>query len=274
MGFDAIAHYFTSGGQALMGEAALNWSSVTSLLNLATLLDVLLVLGLLGWVYQKIKGTALARMLPKVALVLLLMFLAKLFGLLALFYVTFAGLIILLIATAIIYTADFRKIIAGDLLNKLSRKNLADGEYDAKKFVSELSDAVALLAKSKTASLMVIKTDLPLGKVNETGTHLYTPFSKEFVWDVFSHRSKLSSGAMIVDKGVIVVAGSTLSTHAPKRFVFSPTNAAILHMATNYDAIVIITYKDKEEVSVLHKKSAYTKLAVKNIDRVLKNILL
>ena len=117
-------------------------------------------------------------------------------------------------------------------------------------------------------------TDLPLNKLAEKGTYLYTPFSKEFVLDVFSHRSKLSAGAMLVDNGTIIAAGSTLTTNVPKRFSFSLNNTAIQHVAAQYEAVVIITYKDKEDVSVVHKKSSYTKLAPKNLDRVLKTILL
>ena len=275
MGFDAIAHYLESGWQALTGEAVFNWASIVSLFNLTTLIDILLVLALLWWVWRKIKGTALARMLPKLTGVLVVMFLAKLLGFIALFYAALAGLIVLLIAIGIIYHQDFRKVIEGDLsYSNLARKNIANGDYDIKKFVTELSDTVISLAKSKTSALIVVKTDVALGKLAESGTYLYTPFTKEFVWDVFSHRSKLSAGAMIVDNGVIVAVGSTLTTIAPKRFLFNVTNTAIQHTATQYDALVIITYKDKEDVSVLHKKSAYTKLSTKNLDRVLKSILL
>ena len=275
MGFDALAHYLESGWQALVGEVSLNWSGITSLLNLATVIDILLVLILLWWVWKKIKGTSLARMLPKVTGVLLLMFLAKLFGLLAIFYAMFAGLIILLIITGIIYQQDFKKILDGDQsYNSLTRKNLSNGDYDVKRFLTELSDAAVALAKSKTSALIVVKTDLPLTKLAESGTYLCTPFDKEFVWDVFSHRSKLSAGAMIVDKGVIVAAGSTLTANAPKRFVFSLNNVAIQQAAAVYEALVIITYKDKEDISVLHKNSSYAKLASKNLDRILKAILL
>jgi hypothetical protein len=49
---------------------------------------------------------------------------------------------------------------------------------------------------------------------------------------------------------------------------------AIQQTALDYAALVIVTYKDKEDVSVLYKKSSYAKLAAKNLDRVLKTILL
>jgi len=275
MGFDALEYYFQSGWQALTGEAALNWTGIVSLLNLTTLIDVVLVLVLLWWVWTKIRGTSLAPMLRKIAAVLLLMFAAKLFGFLAFFYATFAGLIVLLIALGVIYHQDFKKILDSGLsYGNLARKSTLSGDYNVKRFLSELSDTVVSLARSKISALIVVKTETPLGKLADSGTPLYTPFSKEFVWDVFSHRSKLSAGAMIVDNGVIVAGGSTLTVHAPKRFIFNLNNIAIRQAAMAYAALVIITYKDKEEISVLHKNSAYAKLSPKNLDRVLKTILL
>lgn len=275
MGFDALGHYFQSGWATLLGGAAFNWTSVAALFNLVTLIDIILVVLVLWWLWQKIKGTALAGLSGKVVGLLIVIFLAKLLGFLALFYIAFAGLIMLLIAASVIYQSDFRKIIEGEGgVAASARRHLASGEYDARTFITELAEAVTLLSKSKIPSLIVIKTDLSLAKLTETGTALNTPFNKDFVWDVFAHRSKLSAGAMIVKRGIIVSAGSTLTASAPKRFVFSPTNAAIQQTATQYDAVVIITYKDKEEVSVLCGKATYTKLAPKNLHRILKTILL
>ncbi|MFA5967113.1 MAG: diadenylate cyclase [Patescibacteria group bacterium] len=275
MGFDVIAHYLESGWQALMGEAALNWVSLASVLNLAALIDIILVVLLLWWVWSKVKNTPASRMLLRVLGILPIMFLAKLFGLAALFYISAIGFVVMVIALGVIYQQDFRNILDGKTsYARLARKNLTSGEYNAKKFLTELTDAVTLLAKSKIPSLIIVKTDLPLDKLAEKGTYLCTPFSKEFVWDIFSHRSKLSAGAMLVDNGVIVAAGSTLTTNAPKRFSFNLSNAAIQQVAAQYEAIIIITHKDKEDVSVLHRKSSYAKLAPKNLDRVLKTILL
>lgn len=275
MGFDAVEYYLRSGWQALVGEATFNWASVVAVFNLTTVIDILLVVLIFWWIWRKVKATALNRLLPKIILILFFMFISKLLGLLAVFYVMSAGLVILLIAAGVIYTPDFKKILEGNLdYQQLARKNVLPGEYNAKKFLTELSDAVVLLAKSKIPALLVIKTDLPMGKLVDNGTALYTPFSKEFVWDVFSHRSKLSTGAIVVDKGIIVAAGSTLTLAHPKRFLFNTTNAAIKQAATQYEALVIITYKDREDISLLHKNGAYAKLSTNNLDRILKTILL
>jgi len=275
MGFDALAHYFQSGWQSLMGEVVFNWTSVATALNLITLIDILLVTLIFWWAWKKIKNTNLKRLLPKIIFVLFLMFISKLLGLLVVFYAISAGLVILLIATGTIYTADFKKILEGDLDHQqLARKSIFPGEYSAKKFLSELSDTIVLLAKSKIPSLIIVKTDLPVDKLIDNGTALYTPFSKEFVCDVFSHRSKLSAGAIVVDKGVIVGAGSTLITPNPKRFLFNTTNTAIKQTATKLGALVVITYKDREYISLLHKDSVYAKLSTNNLDRILKTILL
>ena len=275
MGFDAIQYYFESGWQALMGQATFNLMGLASLFNLVTVLDIILVLLLMWWLWWKIRGTALLGLIPKLTGILIILFISKLLGFLAVFYMTSAGLVVVLIAAGIIYNQDFKKIFDGDShYSRLAKRSILDGNYDAKRFFTELSDTVVTLARTKTSALLVIKTDESLGKLAATGTPLGSPFTKEFVLDVFSHRSKLAAGAMIIDNGVIVAAGSTLSTTPPKRFMFSLTNPAVQQAAKNHDALIIVTHKDKEEISLLHKSGIYTKLTPRNLDRVLKPILL
>lgn len=258
-----------------MGQASFNLSGLASLFNLVTALDIIFLLLLLWWVWWKIRGTALLGLLPKLAVILIIMFIGKLLGFIAVFYAAGALLVMILIASGVIYSQDFKKLLDGNLsYSALTKRSLMSGNYNAKRFLTELSDTVTSLARSKIPALLVVRTDEPLGKLAATGTPLGSPFDKDFVLDVFSHRSKLSAGAMIVDSGVIVAAGSTLTATAPKRFVFNLTNPMIQQAAKNYDALIIITHKDKENISLLHKSGAYTKLTPRNLDRILKPILL
>lgn len=274
MGFDALEHYFSSGWQALSGQANFSWSGIAEIFNLTTLLDILIVLLVLWWLWNKIKRTALSGMIPKIGIVLLVMFLAKLLGLIAVFYTAFVGLLVMLISIGVIYHQDLKKLWDSELAYAvIAKKSVMNGEYDAKKFLSELSETVLTLAKSRTPALLVVRTDIPLNKLIIGSTPLYAPFSKEFVWDIFAHRSKLSSGAMIIDRGIVIAAGSTLSKNAPKRFLFNLNNSAISAAARDHDALIIITHKDKEDISLLHKDSSYTKLSPNNLDRILKTIL-
>ena len=238
MGFDAIQHYFSSGWAALSGQANFSWSSITDTLNLTVALDIVFVLLLLWWVWRKIRHTALAGMVPKVGLVLLVMFLARLFGLIAVFYAAFAGLLVLLISIGAIYHQDLKKLWDSELAYAvIAKKHVMNGQYDVKKFLNELSDTVVTLAKTQTPALLVIRT-------------------------------------MLIDQGVVIAAGSHLANNVPKRFLFSLNNSAIRDAANKYDALIIITHKDREDISLLHKTSSYTKLSSINLDRILKTILL
>ncbi|MFH0912318.1 MAG: DNA integrity scanning protein DisA nucleotide-binding domain protein [Patescibacteria group bacterium] len=275
MGFDVIQYYLTSGWRALIGQTTFNLSSLADLFNLVTLLDIVLLLLLLWWAWWKIRRTNLVGLLPKLAVLLAIMFLGKLLGFLAVFYTAGTMLVVVLISAGTIYQQDFKKILDGTLGRQdLAKRNLSSGDYDVKSFLTELGDTVTSLAKSKTPALLVVQMGESLGKMAENGTYLLTPFDKDFVLDISSRRSKLSTGAILIDKGMIIAAGSTLMLTNPKRFTLSLNNAAIQQVALKYEALVIITYKDKEDISLLHKDSAYAKLPSKNLDRVLKSILL
>jgi len=200
---------------------------------------------------------------------------SKMFGLVAVPILSLTLMVVLLVAAILVYSADLQKIVEGAFISQrvVGRvKNFSDA--DVNEFIRDLSDTVTALAKLQVSSLLVVRVAKPVSRLIEQGTSLHTPFNREFVIDTFSHRSKLSAGAMIIDRGLIVAGGSTLTVASPKRFPFTLDNPAIRQAATHWDALVIITSKGTDNISLLHKNNTYTKLASSGLERVFKSILL
>jgi DNA integrity scanning protein DisA with diadenylate cyclase activity len=275
MSSEIIQGYFVDGYRLLIEHARLFVDNLASVFNLVTLLDLFLVVVLIGWLWLKVRHTALARVIPNFVVLLLVFVISKALGLIALSIVTLALMVVLLVAAILIYSSDLQKIVEGAFISQRTLtivKTLSDA--DINDFIRDLADTVAILARSQIPSLLVVRVTKPISRLVEQGTPLHTPFSRDFVIDTFSHRSKLSAGAMIIDRGTIVGAGSTLTIASPKRFPFTLDNPAIRQTATHWEALVIITSKSGDTVSLLHKNNAYTKLAVGSLERVLKSILL
>ncbi|MEA1910010.1 MAG: diadenylate cyclase [Patescibacteria group bacterium] len=274
MGFEETQLYLASGWRDFINQVIFNWQSVLDVFSLGTFIDLVLVITLLWWLWRQLKSKAI--MTPIIKLVVWLGFavFAKILGLSALFYVMVVVWVMMIIMIAINYQQDIRKLLDDSFGYKLATKQaILSSDFHAGRFINELVSTVMLLAKSKIPSVLVIRTTEPLSRLISTGIQLNTPFKQDLILDIFSRRSKLSSGAMLVDRGLIMAAGATLIIPAPKRFSFTVRNIALQEVARRYHALVVITYKDREEVSVLHGENSYAKLSVKNLDRVLKNIL-
>jgi len=269
-----ISEYFVTGYQLLLDQINLSINSLSSIFNLVVVLDILLLIILLYWIWVKIKKTSLIKVLPSLFGVLFLVFASKFLGFIALFYVSTLLLITFFVAIVLIYSQEVQKLIENLFNHQKNRDRIRFlDRHELSGFVRQLTDTVIALSKSRIPSLLVIKTSKPMGRLTENGIALYTPFNKEFVIDIFSHRSRLSSGALVVDNGVITTAGSTLTVASPKKFVFSLSNPVLKQVALHWNAIVIITYKHTESLSLLYKENSYSKLAPGSLERVLKTIL-
>lgn len=275
MNLNDVFNYFTDGYQLLSYQLQLSLSNFSSALNLINILDIVLVAIVFWWVWTKIRRTAVARTIPSFIGLLLIILLSKLFGFIALFYISLILILIILITSILLYNQELQHILENTLNgNKQRTKVRSLGHYELGNFIKELTDTVTILAKSKIPAVLVIRTNKPIIGLTENGVSLRTPFNKEFVLDIFSRRSKLSSGAIVVDNGMIAAVGSTLMATTPKNFLFDLTNPALKQAALHWETIVIITYKNTDNVSLLYKDHSYSKLVLSNLERVVKNILI
>lgn len=275
MNINDVFNYFTDGYQLLSHQLQLSLSNFSSTLNLINILDIALVAIIFWWIWTKIRRTVLTKTIPSFMGLLLIILFSKLFGFIALFYVSLILILIILMTSVLLYNQELQRILENTLDGGRQKNKVRPlGHYELGNFVKELTDTVTILAKSKTPSVLVIRTTKPVVGLTENGTSLRTPFNKEFVLDVFSRKSKLSSGAIVVDNSMIVAVGSTLMATTPKNFVFNLTNPALKQAALHWGAIVIITYRNTDNISLLYKDHSYSKLVLSNLERVVKNILI
>jgi len=271
---EQISKYFATGYQLFIDQINLSFSEIYGTFNLVIVIDILLLFGLFYWIWFKIRRTSLIKILPGFFSILILILISKILGLLAFFYALVFLLVVLLVASVLIYGQELQKIVEISASNKKPDKIRLLDRHEINNFIKDLTNTIILLSKSKIPALLVIKTNKPVGRLIDNGTALNSPFNKNLVIDIFSHRSGLSAGAMIIDNGMVVSVGSTLTDAAPKKFTFSLGNPALKQVALHWEAIVIVTYKNNDYISLLHKDNSYSKLSLSSLERVLKTILM
>lgn len=275
MNLQLIKNYFISGYHILGSQIKLYADYLSAQLTLPVIIELIVLIIILAWLGSKIKNTALVQVVPKLILFAALILISNFLGFLAVFYLLSALLIIFLVASINIYQSDIRQIVENLFISRRSWHKLQPlDQRELSGFAKDLSDIVGVLAKSHIAALLIIKVTKSLQRLTETGMPMNAPFRKDLVLEIFSHRSNLSNGAMIIDNGIITAVGANLTPLANKRSLLNLAHPVIKQVANNFNALVIITHKEDDNISLVHGENVYSKLAPGSLDRVLKNIFL
>lgn len=275
MDLQLIKSYFVSGYHILLEQIKLYVDYLVTQLNLPTVIELVVLMVILAWLWSKIKNTALARIIPKLVLFAILLFISNFLGFLAVFYLLSILLVIFLIASINIYQQDIKQIVENLFISRrMWNKVQPLDQRELSGFTKDLSEVIGALAKLHITSMLIIKTSKSLQRLAETGLPMNAPFRKDLVMGIFLHRSNLSSGAMIIDNGMITAVGANLVPLSSKRLQFSLSNPIIKQIAIDFNALMIITNKEDNNLSLLHGENVYSKLAPGSLDRVLKNIFL
>lgn len=254
--------------------AGLFWDGLIAQISLLAIIDVLLVFGFLWWIYKKLRRTDLIKILPKLFLLLLIMLVARIFGLMTLFYVSGAVLVIVLLALAALYAPEIKHILEeSQLIIFKDTQPTRTSTGDTQGMIKSLGEAFAVLVKAQKPALVIIKRGGSLTRLIENGTKMNSKVKSDLIIDFFANGSTLSKGAAVIDGDRIVAAGSTLLKRGG-RVLFNTNNPAIKRVAKDMGGVVVITNKTIGNIAVLTKDDIYKNLSPRELTRILQTILI
>jgi len=117
---------------------------------------------------------------------------------------------------------------------------------------TELSNAVFLLAASKTGAIIVFQRSEPIAEYITNGVPLDSSVNGHLIGCIFQDGSPLHDGALIIKNGRVVTASCHLplsSSHAIPQH-FGTRHRAGLGIAERSDAAVVIVSEERGEVSL------------------------
>lgn len=254
--------------------AGLFWDGLMVQISLLVVIDVLLVFGLLWWIYKKLRRTDLIKILPKLFLLLLIMLTARILGLITLFYVSGAIIIVVILALAALYAPEIKHILEeSQLIILKDAQPVRTSAGDTQGMIRALGEAFAVLVKAQKPALVIIKKGGSLARLIENGTQVNSKIKSELVIDFFASGSTLGKGAVVIEGDKIVAAGSTLLKRGG-RVLFNTSNPAIQRVAKDMGAVVIVANKTVGNIAVLTKDDVYKNLSPKELTRILQTILI
>lgn len=270
---EQITSFISSGIQQAQSTALLFLESVTSQLNLLGILDIAAIFGLLYWISRKLRRSELQRAFPRLLILLAISLIARLIGLWALFYFTGGLFVISVLAVASLYAAEIKALLETAETKHQYNRPQPITTADLQTMIRSVCEAMAVLVRSQKSVLIVIKKHKPVQRLIENGTKMHAPAKPEAIIDIFSGTSQLAKGAVIIEGNHLVSAGSTLWQPNAK-VLFSATNPAVMRVARDMKAVVILSNKTIGDIHVLDGENSYKNISPQDLVKLLQNIFI
>lgn len=231
-------------GQVIAGNFS-SWSNqVFSSLKIGNsyllALDIILTAIIIYWFLSKIVETKAVRVLYGLIVLFVLYGISQILNLTALnWMLKYLGLAVL-IAIPIIFHPEIRSALeklGGSGFTKLWKSS----KSQKKEWIKEITKASELVSNNGSGGLIVIESQTPLREYIEKGVKLGGEISSNLIESVFSAKSNLKDGALIISKGEIVAAKVVLPLSASHSGMgFGARHLAGINITEETDAVSII----------------------------------
>ena len=234
-------------------------------------LDVALLAFLLYKGYELLVKTQALQLVKGAGFLFLVYGIALLFNLATLQWVLTLMGPGLLIAIAIVFQPELRKIII----------RLGQGEFfrpDTKPRIGQLEAVVTaaeLLSRQKRGMLVVFPRKLNIKNIIETGTRINADISSSLIVAIFEFDGPLHDGAIVIQNNKIAAAGCflPLSEQQDIRKSFGTRHRASLGMSEQSDAVILVVSEETGAISIAYDTNLYYDLSPVEVTRKLKELL-
>jgi diadenylate cyclase len=139
----------------------------------------------------------------------------------------------------------------------------------------EVARAAANLSGEGHGALIVLERETGLEEIAETGVMVHADVSSDLLETIFSPRTPLHDGAVIIRGEVILAAGALLplaetTVHAER---FGTRHRAALGIAEQTDAVVIVVSEENHQISLVERTRIVRNLNEAQLARAIRNLL-
>jgi diadenylate cyclase len=244
--------------------------------GLTTLLDIGIVAVLIYWLFSLIRGTRAVSLVIGVSVLFGVYAAAQLLNLRLLTQILQTGAVVGLFALVVVFQPELRRALErigrvgsfGWLLSPADRRSV---EHVAR----EVAGAAGLLAADGHGALMVLERETGLGEIAETGVAIHGDLTADLLRTIFSPKSALHDGAVIIRGEQILAAGALLplaeTTISAERF--GTRHRAALGITEQTDAIAIVVSEENSQISLVERARVIRNLTPERLNRRLVALL-
>jgi diadenylate cyclase len=229
--------------------------SILEQVRLASVLDIAITAVLIYWLFSLIRGTSAVRLVIGVSVLFAVYFAARFLSLRLLIQILETGAVVGLFALVVIFQPELRRAL--DRIGRVGSFGwLVSAESRQVELVaSEVARAAGVLSAEGHGALMVIERETGLEQIAETGVMIHGDLSADLLRTIFSPKSPLHDGAVVIRGSRILAAGTVLplgeTTMQSERF--GTRHRAALGTTEQTDAIVVVVSEENGQVSLVER---------------------
>lgn len=250
--------------------------SILGQVSLTTVIDIGITALLIYWLFSLIRGTRAVRLVIGVSVLIVVYALAVAFNLVLLTRILQGGAVVGLFALVVVFQPELRRALerigrVGSFAWLLSPSETRTSSHVA----AEVARAAAGLSAEGHGALIVIERETGLEEVAETGVMIHGDLSADLLRTIFSPRTALHDGAVIIRGDAILAAGAVLplaetTIHSER---FGTRHRAALGIAEQTDALVVVVSEENAQVSLVERSRIVRNLNEAQLAAALRTLL-
>jgi diadenylate cyclase len=243
---------------------------VLSHIQLADIVDILLVAILFYLLFFLAQGTQAVQLLRGMVLVILVAFLAsQLLPFKGFSWLIKTAFPALLVAIPVIFQPELRRG-----LERLGRTGSLFGRWQqeeaVERMVEEVARAAHRLAGQRHGALIVLERETGLQEYTETGVEINSEVNAELLRTIFHPNTALHDKAVIIRNNRVAAAGCMLPvTHNPQYSGMGTRHRAAVGLTEESDALVVVVSEETGIISVAYNGRIVRRLDINRLRNVL-----
>jgi diadenylate cyclase len=240
------------------------------------LADVAITALLIYWLFSLIRGTRAVRLVVGVCLLLLVYGAAVTFDLQLLKVILQNSAYVGLFALVVVFQPELRRAL--DRIGRLGSLGwlISPAEQSTVAHIAiAVASAAERLSREGHGALIVIERETGLQEIAENGVMLHADLSADLLVTLFSPKTPLHDGAVVIRGDRILAAGAVLpsaETTIPLER-FGTRHKAALGITEQTDAIVVVVSEESGQMSLVERARIVRNLDGPNLERAITALL-
>jgi diadenylate cyclase len=249
--------------------------SILDQVRATSILDIGITALLIYWLFSLIRGTSAVRLVIGVSVLFAVYFAARILQLRLLTQILETSAVVGLFALVVVFQPELRRAL--DRIGRVGSLGwlMSAEDRSAELVATEIARAAAVLSAEGHGALMVIERETGLEQIAETGVMIHGDLSADLLRTIFSPKSPLHDGAVIVRGARVIAAGALLplgetTIHSER---FGTRHRAALGTTEQTDAIVVVVSEENGQVSLVQRARIVRNLNESQLSRSLRQLL-
>ena len=235
-------------------------------INLIDLMDIILVSFAVYEMLRFMRGSRATQMFIGIAFILILTFLSNLIQFRALSWILNSLKSIWILAFIVVFQQEIRRALTDIGKSKIVRYFIKE---ERKTIIDEIIKSVQKLTDRGIGALIVLEGQVGLKHIMDSGTPLNANLNSELIVTIFTPKSPLHDGAMVIKDEKIVAASCILplSENPLPGINLGTRHRAALGLSEESDAMIIVISEERRSISIAKKGNLKINVDANTLER-------